>query len=365
MFTYNRQSIGLSKLSSIIKSNPLFHTDLLMIQVAGTNGKGSTCHYLYSYLKDQTNKKVALFTSPHLYEVNERIELNGHTICDEELKELDQKLCTLFPKIEFGFFEKLCLIFILFCNKHKVQLAIVEVGLGGRLDPSNLISPNKLCLLSSISLDHQSTLGNTLEEIATEKLGICKNNKQIFLSNQLSYSVFIQQYCKEQNIDIIQAQQMSDFSNESQKNNAGLAKCTLEHLGYSNNVSKYLKHCKKVGRITPFTDQNLMDVCHNVESVEMLLDYIRLNSLMFETVYFNFLISKEYRKLIRMLQELCSRLILVELDDQRTLKRKHITNSEIKFIKKSDFLNKVPGFKNTLVLGCFPLVGELIQKLKL
>ena len=154
---YNTNALGLIQLESIVQGLPQFKSHFLMIQVAGTNGKGSTCNYIYSYLK-KTSQKVALFSSPHLYDIKERIELNGEKISQVQFDQLETEVDLLLKGHLLGFFEKLCLIFMLFCQQEQVDIAVVEVGLGGRLDPTNLISDHKLTLLTSISLDHQKIL---------------------------------------------------------------------------------------------------------------------------------------------------------------------------------------------------------------
>ncbi|MCO4782146.1 MAG: hypothetical protein KC646_07435 [Candidatus Cloacimonetes bacterium] len=361
MFKYNKQSIGLNHLSNIIKDNKKFQSTFKMIQVAGTNGKGSTCHYLYSYLK-KTDQNVALFTSPHLYKINERIEFNGHQVSDIKLQELSDEVDNTYPQIKFGFFEKLCLIFILFCNQNEVDIAIVEVGLGGRLDPTNLISNNKLCLLTSLSLDHQEILGDTIEKITFEKLGICNQQNKLFLSHQLKSMSVIQRYCRQKSIEIIQAQQMSYFTNEIQNNNAGLAKSVLKHMGYKDKIDETLSLSKKVGRLQHFNKNNLMDVCHNEESLQALVNYIQDSKLNFNCIYFNFLKSKDHKKLLKTLRNLSIKLTLVELEDSRTLNKDLLQELSI---SQSDFLKSLPSLENALVIGCFPLVGLVIHTLDL
>jgi dihydrofolate synthase/folylpolyglutamate synthase len=142
------------------------------IHVAGTNGKGSTSHMLASILQE-AGLKVGLYTSPHLRDFRERIKINGEMIPEEYVVDFVEKYSTDFEKIKPSFFEMTVgLAFEYFVTK-KVDIAIIEVGLGGRLDSTNVITP-LVSVITNISYDHTALLGNTLEKIAAEKAGIIK-----------------------------------------------------------------------------------------------------------------------------------------------------------------------------------------------
>ena len=142
------------------------------IHVAGTNGKGSTSHMLASVLQAQ-GLKTGLYTSPHLKDFRERIRINGQMISKTEVKSFVQANKKLIYKIEPSFFEVTVAMAFEHFAKHKVDIAVIEVGLGGRLDSTNIITP-EISVITNISLDHTNMLGNTLEEIAGEKAGIIK-----------------------------------------------------------------------------------------------------------------------------------------------------------------------------------------------
>lgn len=149
-----------------------------VIHVAGTNGKGSTCSFLASILK-QSGKRVGLFTSPHLVKINERIRVDGNIISDSEFVEIYQKTieyveCAKQEGIAHpSFFEFMFLMAVLYFKKSKVDFVILETGMGGRLDATNVVKPI-LCIITSVGLDHMQFLGNTIGEIAKEKAGIIK-----------------------------------------------------------------------------------------------------------------------------------------------------------------------------------------------
>ena len=163
---------GLENISLLgdIFGNP--QEKLKMIHIAGTNGKGSTSNMLASVLQE-AGYTVGIYNSPHLIDFTERIKVNG-LHCDKAFVfEFIQKLKKLPAQITPSFFEFTTIMAFEYFSRKKVDYAIIEVGLGGRLDSTNIISPI-LTAITNIALDHQNVLGNTVEEIAVEKAGIIK-----------------------------------------------------------------------------------------------------------------------------------------------------------------------------------------------
>jgi dihydrofolate synthase/folylpolyglutamate synthase len=162
------------------------------IHVAGTNGKGSSSHLLASVLME-AGYKTGLFTSPHLKDFRERIRINGKLISRPEVIGFVEKSKIQFGNLEPSFFEmNVALAFDYFARK-KVDIAVIETGLGGRLDSTNVITP-ELSLITNISFDHADLLGHTLELIASEKAGIIKSNIPVVVSEKQSetFEVFQQ-----------------------------------------------------------------------------------------------------------------------------------------------------------------------------
>jgi dihydrofolate synthase/folylpolyglutamate synthase len=162
------------------------------IHVAGTNGKGSSSHLLASVLME-AGYKTGLFTSPHLKDFRERIRINGKLISRSEVIRFVEKSKIQFGSLEPSFFEmNVALAFDYFARK-KVDIAVIETGLGGRLDSTNVIIP-ELSLITNISFDHADLLGHTLELIASEKAGIIKSNIPVVVSEKQSetFEVFQQ-----------------------------------------------------------------------------------------------------------------------------------------------------------------------------
>ena len=148
------------------------HKKFLTIHVAGTNGKGSTSHTLAAVLQE-SGYKVGLYTSPHLVDFRERIKVNGEVASKEYVIDFVEQHKAFFEPLSPSFFELTTAMAFNYFALQKVDIAIIEVGLGGRLDCTNIITP-KLAIITNISFDHTQFLGNTLAEIANEKAGIIK-----------------------------------------------------------------------------------------------------------------------------------------------------------------------------------------------
>lgn len=157
------------------------HKNFPSIHVAGTNGKGTTCHLLESVYRN-AGYKTGLFTSPHLLRYNERVRVNGGEIEDSELISFFNLVKSELKEISLTYFELSTLLAFWYFSKEKVDIAVIETGLGGRLDSTNIISP-ELSIITSIGLDHQDILGKTEVEISREKAGIIKSNRPVILGN--------------------------------------------------------------------------------------------------------------------------------------------------------------------------------------
>jgi dihydrofolate synthase / folylpolyglutamate synthase len=152
------------------------------IHVAGTNGKGSTCHMLASILQS-AGYKTGLFTSPHLKDFTERIRVNGKELTHDFVIDFINLLHTRIQAIKPSFFEMTVAMAFQYFSSENVDIAVIEVGLGGRLDSTNVINP-VVSVITSIGWDHKELLGNTLPEIAREKAGIIKDQTPVVISER-------------------------------------------------------------------------------------------------------------------------------------------------------------------------------------
>ena len=178
------QSVGVSAYKKDITNiiNICNHLDnpqnkFKSVHVGGTNGKGSSSHMLSSILQE-SGYKVGLYTSPHLVDFRERIKVNGKMISKEAVEEFMNHNLNFFDRNNFSFFEMTVGLAFDYFNNENVDIAIIEVGMGGRLDSTNIINPI-LSIITNISLDHMKFLGNNITDIAKEKSGIIKKNTPI------------------------------------------------------------------------------------------------------------------------------------------------------------------------------------------
>ncbi|OPD20061.1 folylpolyglutamate synthase [Clostridium botulinum] len=203
-------NLGLERTEKLLEllGNP--HKRLRCIHIAGTNGKGSTTAMISTVLK-KSGYKVGMYTSPYIEEFEERIQINGHNITKEDLGYIITKVANIVEKVEnMGYgnpteFEIITVaMFYYFCLK-EVDFAVIEVGLGGRLDSTNVLEPI-LSIITSISYDHMNILGETLEEITYEKAGIIKKAPVIMYPQKKEVEKKIEKVCKEKNCELIKVE---------------------------------------------------------------------------------------------------------------------------------------------------------------
>ncbi|MCP4976217.1 MAG: bifunctional folylpolyglutamate synthase/dihydrofolate synthase [Maribacter sp.] len=203
---FNGKLDNILKFSAHLK-NP--ETKFKSIHVAGTNGKGSSSHMLASILQE-ADYKVGLYTSPHLKDFRERIRINGKTIGKKQVVRFIKRNRTFLEENKLSFFEMTVGMAFDYFGKKEVDIAIIEVGLGGRLDSTNIISP-EVSLITNIGMDHLDMLGDTLHKIAFEKAGIIKENVPIVISEfQEEIAETFLSIAKSKNSKIIFADQVID-----------------------------------------------------------------------------------------------------------------------------------------------------------
>tara|TARA_B100000795_G_scaffold248036_1_gene214653 strand:+ start:21572 stop:22744 length:1173 start_codon:yes stop_codon:yes gene_type:complete len=262
------------------------------IHVAGTNGKGSTSHILASVLQE-AGYKVGLYTSPHFKDFRERIKINGTMITKRSVSSFVTKHHAFFKKHQLSFFEmSVGLAFDEFA-KQNVAIAIIEVGLGGRLDSTNIITP-ELSIITNIGLDHTQFLGTTLAAIAREKAGIIKPNVPVIIGEtHLETKEVFQQIALDNNAPITFSEKESvslfdcDLKGNYQKINQRTALVALKTLGTKGfSVSKIdlEKGCKAVvantgllGRwqILQQSPTVICDTAHNREGLMMTMQQLK------------------------------------------------------------------------------------------
>ncbi|MEC7646531.1 MAG: folylpolyglutamate synthase/dihydrofolate synthase family protein [Bacteroidota bacterium] len=266
--------------ASKILSNP--HDKFKSIHIAGTNGKGSVSHMLSSILHE-AGYKVGLYTSPHLKDFRERIKINGKIISELEVVKFVENNKINFEKIGLSFFEfTVALAFNYFANK-KVDIAIIEKGLGGRLDSTNIITP-ELSIITNIGLDHIKLLGNTIEQIAKEKAGIIKQNVPVVIGrNQVKIKDIFQNIANKKNTHIKYAKNhkfTTDLKGDYQKENINTvitAILEIQKQGWKitkKDITKGLlntiKNTGLLGRWQTLNEEPLIicDIGHNEDAIK-------------------------------------------------------------------------------------------------
>jgi len=247
------------KLLAAHLGNP--QNELKCIHVAGTNGKGSTSHMLSSVLQE-AGYKVGLYTSPHLKDFRERIKINGKEISEEFVIEFIAKQKDFFEANDMSFFEmSVGLAFDYFASE-KVDIAIIEVGLGGRLDATNIITP-LVSVITNIGLDHTQFLGNTLEAIAGEKAGIIKPNVPVVIGEYIDETKPV-------------------FLAKAEENNAPIsfASDLIDQIYLSDLIGDYQFHNKKTVQQTISILNNETDFKISIEQLkEGLLNVVKNTGL--------------------------------------------------------------------------------------
>tara|TARA_B100002052_G_scaffold35257_1_gene27268 strand:- start:1247 stop:2446 length:1200 start_codon:yes stop_codon:yes gene_type:complete len=303
---------GLERITSFLKvlNNP--HKNLKFIHVGGTNGKGSTCHYLSSILQE-SGYSVGLFTSPHFFDYRERIRINNKKITKSYVNEFINSNKDISEDLSLSFFELSFGLAAKYFYENKIDIAIIEVGLGGRLDATNVINP-LMSIITNVSLDHTDLLGDTPQEIAQEKSGIIKEDSIAIIgeNNNLTDQIFISK-AREQNSII----HFNDMSNESYSNvlyqnkNISTAIYAIKYLqGFNiskqnieDGIDNIIENTGYFGRWFKLSEDPavLVDVAHNISGFEYLalqIEKLEYNNL---HIILGFVKGKNIKELIDLL----------------------------------------------------------------
>lgn len=272
------------------------------IHVGGTNGKGSTSHLLASILQE-AGYRTGLYTSPHLKDFRERIKINGEMISEKYVSDFVIKHKPFFETNQLSFFEMTVGLAFDYFRNNKVDIAIIEVGLGGRLDSTNIISP-EVSVITNIGLDHTEFLGNTLSKIADEKAGIIKSETPVVIGEtQPETENIFKERAKEQHAPIVFADSkfqtnskiekyvsICDLKGNYQQKNIKTVLATVEifqNKGWKiseenieNGLSKSAKNTGFMGRwqILGENPKIIADTAHNKEGLSLVINQLKTES---------------------------------------------------------------------------------------
>ena len=276
-----------------------------IIHVTGTNGKGSTIAFMRELFVAH-GKTVGTFTSPHIVSIHDRICINGQPISDDDFIRLVEQVKTMEQRLlethdQLSFFELLTLIALLYFKEQKVDLVLLEVGIGGLLDTTNVVT-GEIAIITSIGLDHQETLGDSLTAIAEQKAGIFKPRKSAVIANLAPEAQLVcQKTATNLGVSLYQANKdfsfrngnfsssLADFNNlilglegAYQEENAGLAlQAFLLFMVQRNEkvdqeaVRAALQATKWAGRLEAVTEHIYLDGAHNLPALERLVEFIQ------------------------------------------------------------------------------------------
>ena len=356
-----------------------------IITVAGTNGKGSVCFYINQILK-HTNNKIGLYTSPHFFNFNERIVINNEKCSETEILKSLEYILGFENSDTLTFFEITTLVAVLIFDNHNIDVAILEVGLGGRLDAVNAFEPD-ISVITSIGLDHTEFLGETLENIAVEKSGVMRAAKPCVIGEEDCIDILNKQAS---DINSIPYFFNKDFDSSVipfdkskltyvQQKNLSCAIFSLQQFGlteFTSNLKEELLQQSFFGRFNRIstTPEVIIDVAHNLDSVKNLVQsLIKLGN---KKTYFVFSIlkDKDLSSIIQLFEKFPyqSEWLVSELNNPRAQKLSFIEQN----LKKNNFnfessdsikkayelaLNKAANNDRIVVFGSFYVISEIFE----
>lgn len=327
----------LNKLLNIL-DNP--QNELKFVHIAGTNGKGSTASMTASVLK-KAGFKTGLFTSPFIERFNERIQINGIPIKDDDLSILTEEVKKTMEEndISVSEFALITAIAFLYFKKENCDIVILEVGLGGRLDATNVIKKPLVSAITSISLDHTQYLGDTVEQIACEKFGIIKERTPVVLY-PIQDDIVIktaQKFCKEKNSELI-IPKIPEILNSEIVYDDKRFKLSLKgtYQGYNASVViEIIKLLRKSGfdisesdlefglsntvwiaRFEYLTPDLIIDGSHNPAGVKELISDLKKENRKI-TLVTAMMADKEYKECVKLFSQITDTVIVTKLDIPR------------------------------------------------
>lgn len=394
---------SLDRMRNLMKllNNP--QKDYKTIHIAGTNGKGATCCMCSSILQNK-GYKVGRFVSPYILKFNERIVVNNKEISDDDLLRITNYI---YPIVEnynkenddiIPFFEVVCAIGFLYFKEQKCDVCVIEVGLGGRMDATNIID-SPICVIPSIGYDHMKTLGSTLSDIALHKLGIVKKGAHLITGVDSSLYGLFDEYVDSigatlKTIDINDLNYKISlngtsfiYQNKQYKTNligsfeALNASLAIEACKYFDPsisfdiIDKTLQNIFWPGRMELISETPLvlLDGGHNISAIEVVVKSIKeLNLNKKITVLYTSLSDKDSTSIIKKLEEIANKIVVTKIDDTRADDPINLYNkiSIDKEIIEDEFLSYDTCLKNLsrdealLIIGSLHFVSSLRNYIK-
>ena len=377
-------TLGLERIQKILEilNNP--QNNYKVIHVAGTNGKGSTSKIINQILIE-AGYKTALFTSPHIFDYEERFLVNNEKISPYVLNKLTNEIDELAKKnnIELSEFELLSAVAFYYFFVKQVDYVVLEVGLGGEFDATNVIEKPEVCAITSIDFDHTERLGKTIDEIAAQKAGIIKKNAFVAVSkDNRGYKIIkkkieeigakevklpeVKVEFKNKNIATINKKEYEfNLLGSHQAQNLALALGVVNHLKIDDDIiERALKNVNWRYRLEyDRENQILIDCAHNPAGIQTLRNFLDENFKdIKKTFFFGCLKNKDYEAMLKILKNKEDELNFVEFNHPNSLKFDEL-NKKFKAkkynFKSLDEIKKLEGLK--IICGSIYMLGEILK----
>jgi dihydrofolate synthase/folylpolyglutamate synthase len=384
---------GLERIKFLLKELGDPHLNYDYVHVAGTNGKGSTAHYCSEILK-RDGKKVGLFTSPHLNDFRERVRVDGEMAKKEKIEPMLEELLKITKTNYSSFFEITTALAMEYFKEERVDVAVLEVGMGGRWDATNMVD-SKISIITDISLEHTGYLGNTVEKIAYEKAGIIKNGSKVTTGTQGKALAAIKNVTAQRNASLkainidfqyeIKRMEIEgsefDYINDGKKielenrlaglkqiEDACLAVNALEEKVKEESIKKGVKEAYAAGRFEVINSENnqkiILDGAHNPGASLCLAENLKKFGIK-PIFVLGILKDKDYPGIVRNLCPLSDLTIVAEPRSERKLDKRVLAEAAKKYTSVIASKNLKAGIeiaksfkRDVCITGSFYLVGE-------
>ena len=363
----------LEPIKNIILDSPIAKQ---VVVIGGTNGKGTAAEFLNNLLL-QSDFKVGLYTSPHLFNFNERIRINGLPVSDLDIINAFREIEEIKGDVRLTYFDYATIAAFILFKKNSIHVAILEIGLGGRYDPVNLLDSD-ISILTNVELDHQKWLGNTREEIGEEKSAIFREGKTIIMG-AVEMPVTVLQKAKGLNSKTLQLG-LDFFVDEINTNNLNKESAACSVAAYKEitdkqiNYKEILENTSLLGRCD-VKGKFILDVSHNLASVQNLVSFINkeCKGKSIKAIV-GLMQDKDITGIIKVIKDVISEWYACSPDIDRAM-----PSTDLKELILQETLNKVEAFKSVdlavkeavkedstdivIVFGSFFTVSEAYESL--
>lgn len=410
---YKSMKPGLERIKDFLLKSGVEYKKIKYVHIAGTNGKGSTAKILSECLT-ASGYKTGLYISPHIVKINERIQIDSVNISDNDLKKIYKKYEKLAEECKLTFFEHITVLALIYFTHKKIDIVVLETGLGGRFDATNVVVP-LLSIITSVDLDHTEILGSSLSKIAFEKAGIIKDkipvvcgfmpkvafNKIASVAKQKKADVYLfgknfsalsLSYNWQKFYQKIRYKGINtgfDFNlgllGNSQVYNSAVVLCACELLkekGYKIKFAGLKAVLDKIKWQARFDVRNikkdnknikfLIDGAHNLQAVDNFLELYKKSPFSKEKIKLVFAVMKEkdFKNIVKKVSKIADEVYLLNIDNERAVNSKVLEKEFSKYIDSKKILKFdnirecFNSFKNNdavIVTGSFYLAGSILK----